>query len=113
VPLAFAVAAVLGFAYFAVATALASIFQQNLANTERATVMPLWFMAFGGTVPFGNLIGGPIVDRIGARPVMLFGAVVALVLAELFDLRKLTEGDFLPVDLGGDPFTPVNPSRIF
>lgn len=111
--LAFVIAPVLGFAYFALATALASIFQQNLTNTERATVMPLWFMAFGGTVPFGNLIGGPIVDRVGARPVMLFGAAVALVLAELFDLRKLTEGDFLPVDLGGDPFTPVNASRLF
>jgi MFS family permease len=110
---AFVVAAVLGFVYFAVATALASIFQQNLANTERGTVMPLWFMAFGGTVPLGNLIGGPIVDRVGARPVLLVGAAAALVLAELFDLRKLTEGDFLPVDLGGEPFTPVEPSRLF
>lgn len=110
---AFVVSAVLGFAYFAVATALASIFQQNLANSERATVMPLWFMAFGGTVPFGNLIGGPIVDRIGARPVLLFGAIAALGLAELFDLRRLTEGDFLPVDMGGEPFTAVNASRMF
>ena len=48
---AFPVAFVLGFAYFLTATALITIFQENLADTERAVVMPLWFMAFGGSVP--------------------------------------------------------------
>ena len=66
----------LGFAYFLTATALITIFQENLADTERATVMPLWFMAFGGTIPIGNLIFGPVIDAIGARWVLGFGAVV-------------------------------------
>ena len=53
---AFPIALALGFTYFMTATSLSTIFQQNLADTERAAVMPLWFMAFGGTVPIGNLI---------------------------------------------------------
>ena len=59
VGVAYPVAFVLGFAYFLAATALITIFQENLADTERAVVMPLWFMAFGGSIPLGNLIFGP------------------------------------------------------
>ena len=69
----------LGFAYFLTATALITIFQENLADTERASVMPLWFMAFGGSVPIGNLVFGPVIDAIGARWVLGLGAVVAVV----------------------------------
>ncbi len=113
VTIAFPVAVMLGFAYFSIATALASILQQNLADTERATVMPLWFMAFGGSVPIGNLIGGPLMDRFGARPVLLGGAVFALVIAHVFDLRRLGRDDFLPEHRGGERFVPVNPARLF
>ena len=42
--------------------------------------MPLWFMAFGGSVPIGNLLFGPVIDAIGARWVLGLGAVVAVVL---------------------------------
>ena len=69
----------LGFAYFLAATALITIFQENLADTERAVVMPLWFMSFGGSIPLGNLLFGPIIDAIGARWVLGLGAVVAVV----------------------------------
>ena len=69
----------LGFAYFLTATSLITIFQENLADTERARVMPLWFMAFGGTIPIGNLMFGPVIDAIGARWVLGLGAVVAVV----------------------------------
>ena len=93
---AFPVAFVLGFAYFLTATALITIFQENLADTERAVVMPLWFMAFGGSVPIGNVIFGPIIDAIGARWVLLLGAVVAVALARWCDLRRLPQSAFLP-----------------
>jgi len=93
---AYPVAFVLGFAYFMTATALITIFQENMADSERAVVMPLWFMAFGGTIPIGNLIFGPIVDAIGARPVLLLGAVVAIGLARWCDLRRLPDSAFLP-----------------
>jgi MFS family permease len=92
---AFPVAFVLGFAYFLAATALITIFQENLADTERASVMPLWFMAFGGSIPLGNLVFGPIIDAIGARWVLGIGAVTALWLAWWCDLRRMPASGFL------------------
>lgn len=111
--LAIPVATALGFVYFMTATALASIMQRNLADHERATAMPLWFMAFGGTVPVGNLIAGPIMDAYGARWVLAVGAVFAVALAAWSNLARLDEPDFLPVEDGGEPFVPVNANRLF
>ena len=95
------------------ATALASVMQRNLADEERGAAMPLWFMAFGGTVPVGNVVFGPLMDAIGARWVLAIGAVSALGLAWWSDLKRLDEEDFLPVDHGGEPFRPVNANRLF
>lgn len=93
---AYPVAFVLGFAYFLTATSLITIFQENLADTERAVVMPLWFMSFGGTIPIGNVVFGPVVDAFGARWVLALGAVVALGLAWWCDLRRLPPSAYLP-----------------
>jgi len=90
-PLAFAV----GFGYFVALTSLSTVVQQNLADTERGAVMPLWFMSFGGSVPVGNLVAGPAIDRWGARPVLIVGAAVALILAWWTDFGRLAPGDFL------------------
>ncbi len=106
---AFPVGFLLGFCYFLTATALITVVQHNVRDTERAVVMPLWFMAFGGTVPIGNLIFGPIIDAIGARPVMLGGAAVAVVLARYCDLRRLPESDFLPAD---EPYTHADVAAV-
>jgi predicted MFS family arabinose efflux permease len=111
--LALPVAGALGFVYFMTATALASVMQRNLADEERGAAMPLWFMAFGGTVPVGNLVFGPLMDAVGARWVLAIGAVSALGLAWWSDLKRLDENDFLPVDDGGEPFRPVNANRLF
>jgi MFS family permease len=92
---AYPIAFVLGFAYFLAATALITIFQENLADTERAVVMPLWFMSFGGSIPIGNLLFGPVIDAIGARWVLGFGAVVAVFLAWWCDLRRMPPDAFL------------------
>lgn len=107
------VAAALGFVYFMTATALASVMQRNLADHERGAAMPLWFMVFGGTIPIGNLIFGPVMDAIGARWVLGFGAVCALGLAWWGDLKRLDGLDFLPEDDGGEAFRPVNANRLF
>ena len=45
----------LGFAYFGTTTSMLTVMQSRLADHERGRVMSLWFMAFGGTVPLGNL----------------------------------------------------------
>jgi MFS family permease len=84
---AFPVGFVLGFCYFAMTTSMLTVLQQNLRNSERARVMSLWFMAFGGTVSIGNLAFGPVIDWIGATPVLLLGAVNAVGLAWFCDVR--------------------------
>ena len=46
----FLIGFVLGFFYFMTATAITTSLQLNMKDGERASVMPLWFMVFGGTV---------------------------------------------------------------
>jgi MFS family permease len=111
--LALPAAGAFGFTYFMTATALASVMQRNLADEQRSAAMPLWFMAFGGTVPLGNLAFGPLMDAVGARWVLAIGAVSAVALAWWSDLKRLDEDDFLPKDVGGEPFRPVNANRLF
>lgn len=110
--LAFPIGFALGFCYFMTATAITTTLQLNLKDTERASVMPLWFMVFGGTVPIGNLLFGIVIEWVGARAVLGFGAAFALFLAWWVDLRRLPESAFLPEDDGGEPFRPVNASRL-
>jgi predicted MFS family arabinose efflux permease len=74
---AFGVGFVLGFAYFGTTTSMLTVLQSRLADHERGRVLALWFMAFGGTIPLGNLAFGPVIDAIGARPVLLVGAAWA------------------------------------
>jgi MFS family permease len=81
----------LGFAYFGTTTSMMTVMQSRLADHERGRVMSLWFMAFGGTVPLGNLVFGPIIDAVGARWVLLAGAVWALWLSYWCDIRAIDE----------------------
>jgi len=110
--LAFPVGFALGFCYFMTATAITTTLQINLRDTERASVMPLWFMVFGGTVPIGNLLFGIVIEWIGARAVLGFGAAFALFLAWWVDIGRLPRSAFLPEEAGGEPFRPVNASRL-
>jgi len=107
----FFVGFVLGFFYFMTATAITTSLQLNLRDTERASVMPLWFMVFGGTVPIGNLIGGVLFEIIGARAVLGAGALWALFLAYWLDLRRQPSSAFLPEADGGETPVPVSDSN--
>jgi MFS family permease len=84
--LAYPVALALGFAYFAVVTSLSTVLQQRLDNRVRGRVMALWIMGFGGTVPIGTLVAGPIADHTSISVVVFIGAAVALLLAWYADL---------------------------
>lgn len=84
---AYLVIIVVGFFYFATVTALSTVLQMHLAGHERGRVMALWMMAFGGTVPLGNLVAGPIIDATSVTTVVFPGAFVALFLAWWADLR--------------------------
>jgi MFS family permease len=72
---------IVGLTYFAFITSLSTVLQARLEDHERGRVMALWIMAFGGSVPIGNLIAGPIIDATSATTVLLGGAAVALGLA--------------------------------
>lgn len=80
---AYAVGAVLGYAYFIVITSMSTVLQQHLRDDERGRVMALWIMGFGGTVPVGVLVGGWVEEHTAAtiRHVALAGCAWALVLA--------------------------------
>jgi len=84
---AFVVIVIVGFFYFATVTALSTVLQLHLAGNERGRVMALWMMAFGGTVPIGNLVAGPLIDATSVTTVVFPGAVIALVLAWWADLK--------------------------
>ncbi|MFM2070782.1 MAG: hypothetical protein RLZZ623_1045 [Actinomycetota bacterium] len=85
----FAAGFFLGFAYFGTTTSMLTVMQSRLADNERGRVMSLWFMAFGGTVPLGNLIFGPVIDAVGARWVLLGGAVWAAFLSWWCNIEKI------------------------
>lgn len=89
--LAFITGFFLGMAYFATTTALMTVLQSRLELEIRARVLSLWFMAFGGTVPLGNMLFGPVMDSIGARPVLIFGAAWSLFLAWWCNTEKIDD----------------------
>jgi MFS family permease len=76
--LAYPVVLVVGLAYFAFITSLSTVLQTDLPDHQRGAVMALWIMGFGGTVPIGNLIAGPIIEATSITAVMLVGAACAL-----------------------------------
>lgn len=79
--LAYPTILVVGFFYFAVITSLSTVLQSRLDDAARGRVMALWIMGFGGTVPIGNLIAGPVIDTTSITIVVLAGAVVAAALS--------------------------------
>lgn len=84
---AYVVLMLLGSVYFASITSLSTVLQRDLDDAVRGKVMALWLMGFGGTVPFGGMAGGWVIERYGMTPMFIIGSVVALVLALRFDLQ--------------------------
>jgi MFS family permease len=95
--LAYPTILLVGLTYFAVITSLSTVLQQRLDDSNRGRVMALWIMGFGGTVPIGNLIAGPIIEATSITTVMLAGAVIAVALAAYADLEPT------PVPTASDP----------
>ena len=97
---AFITGAILGFAYFFTTTSMNTILQSRLEQSVRGRVMSLWFLAFGGTIPIGNMIFGPIIDRYGVKTMLFIGAAWSLVLMWWCNLRtvddKFPDGAHLP-----------------
>ena len=74
---AYPVVFLLGLFYFVTVTSLATVLQKRLDDSVRGRVMALWVMAFGGTVPLGAIVAGPLSERFSISAVVLAGAVVA------------------------------------
>jgi MFS family permease len=74
---AYPVAAMLGFAYFAIVTSLSTVLQEAVPDEKRGRVVSLWQMAFGGMVPLGLLAAGPIIEATSIRFVLVYGAIAA------------------------------------
>ena len=88
---AYIVGFLLGFTYFFSTTSLSTVLQGRLESEVRGRVMALYIMSFGGMVPIGNLIFGPLIDVFGARAVLLIGAVWAAFLARWCDIKRMDE----------------------
>lgn len=84
---AYPTAFLVGAAYFTVITSLSTVLQQDLDDGVRGKVLALWIMGFGGTVPFGGLLGGWFAERTSVTVMVLVGAAVAVALAAVVDLR--------------------------
>jgi predicted MFS family arabinose efflux permease len=84
---AYPVVFVLGLFYFVTVTSLATVLQKRLDDSVRGRVMALWVMAFGGTVPLGAIVAGPLSERFSISAVVLAGAAIAAVLIFHADLR--------------------------
>ena len=97
---AYPVAFLVGAAYFTVITSLSTVLQQDLDDGVRGKVLALWIMGFGGTVPFGGLLGGWFAERTSITAMVLVGAAVALVLAVLVDLRPTRRSSAARVSAG-------------
>jgi MFS family permease len=78
---AYAVVFLVGLFYFATVTTLSTRLQEHLRDEVRGRVMALYMMGFGGTIPLGLLLFGPIATHTSITTVVVIGAVVAMLLA--------------------------------
>jgi MFS family permease len=110
---AYPVVVVLGFFYFGTITALSVVLQERLADAVRGRVMALWAMAFGGTIPLGHLVAGPLAELTSITLVMGYGVVAAVALAAYTNLARA--GRLPPpasgVGNGAEPATNPPPER--
>tara|TARA_B100001778_G_scaffold76056_1_gene61264 strand:- start:1520 stop:2656 length:1137 start_codon:yes stop_codon:yes gene_type:complete len=76
-----------GLFYLILPTTLSTYWQEHVDENIRGRVAAIWVLSFGGTVPFGNLIAGPLVDATSLSAVLYFGAVFAIILGLFFTLK--------------------------
>ena len=104
---AYPTAVLVGFVYFGTITALSVTLQERLADAVRGRVMALWVMAFGGTIPLGHLVAGPLVEATSISWVMGYGVLAALGLAVYADLGDEPAADVRPA--AAPPVVPAPP----
>lgn len=88
---AYVVVTLVGFFYFMAVTSMSTIVQHRISDAQRGRVMALWIMAFGGTVPIGGLVFGPMMELTSVTTVMMIGAASAVGLVALARLGDGTD----------------------
>jgi hypothetical protein len=78
---AFPVVFLVGLFYFGAVTTLSTRLQASLDDAVRGRVMALYMMCFGGTVPVGLLVSGPIANATSVTDVLIGGGVITIVIA--------------------------------
>ena len=78
---AYPIVFLVGLFYFATVTTLSTRLQEHLYDEVRGRVMALYMMCFGGTIPLGLLVAGPIATHTNITTVVIAGAVVTMMLA--------------------------------
>src|SRR3954462_5372917 len=78
---AYPIVFLVGVFYFATVTTLSTRLQEHLDDKVRGRVMALYMMGFGGTIPLGLLVAGPIATHTSITAVVVGGAFVAMLLA--------------------------------
>ncbi len=101
----------LGLFYFTALTPMSVLFQQNLRDSERARVMSLWFMSFGGMVTLGSMVAGPFIDAYGPRPLLFLSASMALGLSWWCDLIR-RPAELLVEEDSGEALKPSYPATL-
>jgi len=72
-----------GLFYFMLPTTLNTAWQEHVADPVRGRVAAVWVLSFGGTVPIGNIVAGPLVELTSLQFVIMSGAAAAFLLAAL------------------------------
>ena len=68
-------------------TTLSTYWQEHVDENIRGRIAAIWVLSFGGTVPFGNLIAGPVIEATSLSTVLYSSAVIAVLLGVLFRLK--------------------------
>jgi len=85
---AYVVVFAVGFFYFATVTTLSTRLQEHLDDAVRGRVMALYMMGFGGMIPLGLLIAGNVAAHASITIVVVYGAIVAAMLALVVHPRE-------------------------
>ena len=88
IEIAYAAVFTVGFFYFVLPTTLSTAWQEHVDESVRGRVAAIWVLSFGGTVPFSNILAGPVIEATSLEFVLGIGVLGAVVLALTFRLRS-------------------------
>ena len=77
-----------GLCYLILPTTLSTYWQEHVDENIRGRIAAIWVLSFGGTVPFGNLIAGPLIEVTSLSAILYSSAAIAVLLGGFFRLKS-------------------------